>query len=122
MKANGRRRRSYRKQRLKSVWLQEYVIGKLKTGWSPMVIAGRLKYLGDTTTVSHEAIYQFIYACRPDLRDCLARHHKRRKRFGQSKKFSGKPIIPHRIGINERPDSVANRARIGDWEVDLMVS
>jgi IS30 family transposase len=122
MKANGRRRRSYRKPRLKSVELQAYVIDRLKAGWSPMVISGRLKYLGNTTTVSHEAIYQFIYACRPDLRDCLARHHRRRKRFRQSKKFSGKPLIPHRIGINERPASVASRTRIGHWEGDLMVS
>jgi len=122
MKANGRRRRSYRKPRLKSMRLQRHVIKKLKAGWSPLVISGRLKYLKKEETVSHEAIYQFIYDCRPDLRDCLVRHHKRRKRFKQSKKFSGKPLIPFRISINDRPERVAARTTIGDWEGDLMIS
>lgn len=122
MKANGRRRRSYRKPRLKSRELQRYVIIKLKAGWSPLVISGRLRYLKKEVTISHEAIYQFIYECRPDLRDCLVRHHKRRKRFKQSKKFSGKPLIPFRTSINERPESVGTRTTLGDWEGDLMVS
>lgn len=122
MKANGRRRRSYRKPRLKTRELQRYVIKKLKAGWSPLVIAGRLKHLKKEVTISHEAIYRFIYECRPDLRDCLVRHHKRRKRFKQSKKFSGKPLIPFRISINERPESVGTRATLGDWEGDLMIS
>jgi transposase, IS30 family len=122
MKANGRRRRSYRKPRLKTRKLQRHVIKKLQAGWSPLVIAGRLKCLQREETVSHEAIYQFIYECRPDLRACLARHHKRRKRFRQSKKFSGKPLIPFRISINDRPESVAARTAVGDWEGDLMVS
>jgi transposase, IS30 family len=55
MKANGRRRRSYRKPRLKTRLLQRYVVRKLRDGWSPRVIAGRLKHLHREVTVSHEA-------------------------------------------------------------------
>jgi IS30 family transposase len=35
MKANGRRRRSYRKERLRSKQLQEQVEERLREGWSP---------------------------------------------------------------------------------------
>jgi transposase, IS30 family len=59
---------------------------------------------------------------RPDLRCCLARHHMRRKRFGQSKKFRNKTPIPRRISIKERPAAVARRKEIGHWEGDLMVA
>lgn len=122
MKATGRRRRAYRKTRLKTRALQRYVVRKLELGWAPMVIAGRLKRLGRKVTVSHEAIYQFIYSKRRDLRHKLARHHMRRKRFGQSKKFRNKTPIPGRISINERSASVNARTQVGHWEGDLMVS
>ena len=122
MKANGRRRRAYRKPRLKTRALQAYVLRMLRRGWSPETIAGRLKYLGKEVTVSHEAIYQFIYSKRPDLRDFLVRHHKRRKRFGQSKRFRNKTPIPGRIALSERPAKIDERKQLGHWEADLMVS
>lgn len=122
MKANGRRRRAYLKPHLKTRSLQRYVIGRIEQGWSPMVIAGRLKHLGRKVTVSHEAIYQFIYSKRKDLCDKLVRHHKRRKRFRQSKKFRNKTPIPGRISINERPASIATREQSGHWEGDLMIA
>lgn len=122
MKANGRRRRSYRKPRLKTMDLQRYVVKRLEMGWSPLVIAGRMKREKRKHSVSHEAIYQFIYAKRPDLRDCLARHHMQRKRFRQSKKFKIKVPIPGRISISERPARIAARKEFGHWEGDLIVS
>ena len=124
MKANGRRRRSYRKERLKAKSTQRYVESKLKLGWSPMVISGRLRLLGKPVQVSHEAIYQYIYSKRPELRKYLARHHMRRKRFGKSKKFRvlNNTPIPQRISINERPLEVEARAEIGHWEGDLITS
>ena len=40
----------------------------LSKGWSPELIAGRLKREHPHwDTVSHEAIYQWIYSERPDL-------------------------------------------------------
>ena len=122
MKSNGRRRRSYHKPRLRTKGMQRYVVSRLKAGWSPMAISGRLKYLRKKTSVSHEAIYQFIYDCRPDLRVCLARHHMQRKRFRQSKKYGEKRSIRFRKGINLRPKGVEKRATIGHYEGDLMVS
>ena len=122
MKANGRRRRAYRKPRLKTRALQSYVVRKLKQGWSPQVIAGRLKYLKREVSISHEAIYQFIYSKRADLREYLVRNHRRRWKRGQSKKFRNKTPIPGRISIAERPAIVGERTQLGHWEADLMVA
>ncbi len=123
MKANGRRKRSYRKPRLKSKKTQRYVEAKLRAGWSPETIAGRLEAEGRDTSerVSHEAIYQWVYSVRLDLRDFLVRHHKRRKRRGQSKKHS-KSHIANRTPISERPASVEKRIIPGHWESDAMLS
>ncbi|MEI8640492.1 IS30 family transposase, partial [Pseudoalteromonas sp. Hal099] len=47
--------------KLKSVEAQRYVADKLKLGWSPEIIAGRIKFDKTLPSVSHEAIYQYIY-------------------------------------------------------------
>lgn len=72
--------------------------------------------------ISHEAIYQGIYA--DDRMHCLIKdlvqaRPKRRKR-GQGKTRRG-PSIPNRVGIEERPQEVNDRSRFGDWEGDLIV-
>lgn len=121
MKANGRRRRAYKKERLKSINNQKYVEDQLKMGWSPEQISGRMHVEQFSLPVSHEAIYQWIYSCRRDLAVYLTRHHRQRKRFGQSKKFK-KIAIPNRIAISERPKVVERRKEIGHWETDLVVS
>ena len=42
--------------------LRDHVIARLREGWSPQQIAGRLKLdASDGATVSHETIYRFIY-------------------------------------------------------------
>jgi IS30 family transposase len=46
---------------LKNKKIQQYVRRKLKIGWSPEIIAGRLKNGTSGLSISPEAIYQFIY-------------------------------------------------------------
>ena len=121
MKANGRRRRAYRKPRLKSKCIQRYVERKLKQGWSPQLIAGRMKYEGWPETVSHEAIYQFIYSKRLDLCSCLVRHHRRRKRFEQTKRHS-KEKIQNRVSVAFRSVVANERRQFGHWESDSVAS
>src|SRR3989344_3043546 len=82
-----KRKERGRKDRLKTEKIREYVIKHLKERWSPEQISGRLK-IDLKQTISHEAIYQFIYAqvCRQgwgnirenceDLRSCLRRRRK----------------------------------------------
>lgn len=66
--------------------LRAWVLDSLRRGWSPELIEGRLKarYAGDPSMrISHECLYQWIYA-KPqralDLRQYLARGRKRRTR------------------------------------------
>ena len=94
-------------------------------GWSPEQISGRLPLDHPGLTISHEAIYQFIYDSKIreqiDLVSYLTRSHKRRKRWGQSKKHS-KSHIPNRVSIEERPEYIEDRQQPGHWEADTVIS
>ena len=118
-------------ERLKNNHIRQYVISHLKLRWSPEQISGRIKIdLGET--ISHEAIYQFIYNqiyqkgwgyLKPgheDLRIYLRRRRKRRIHKGLRKcqrvpSFQG-------VSIDLRPNIVNKRSRIGDWESDTVES
>jgi IS30 family transposase len=43
---------------------------------------------------------------------------QRRKRYGS---YSRRGQIPHRVLIDQRPEVVAQRARLGDWEADTII-
>ena len=112
---------THKRKRLKSQRIREYVEVKLKDGWSPEIIAGRLSIEEPGNAISHEAIYQYIYEVRRDLIACLVRSHRKRMKKGHSRKHQ-KSHIPNRVPISERPNVVDRRKRIGDWECDSMGS
>jgi IS30 family transposase len=92
----------------------------LRQQWSPEQIAGRLKLEGQPS-VSHERIYQHVYADK--LRGgTLHRHLRcrrvRRKRYGTN---SRRGQIPNRVSIEARPKVVDARRRFGDWEADTII-
>lgn len=92
---------------------------KIREDWSPEQISGRLKKEG--IVISHEHIYQYIYADKRaggTLWTHLRCQKKRRKRYG---KHDRRGKIPNRKSIEERPQIVDQRARFGDWEVDLVL-
>jgi transposase, IS30 family len=120
MKANGRRRRTYRKERLRSKQLQEQVEERLREGWSPQQIAGRMKQQKRPERISHEAIYQWIYSQRGDLRVCLAWGRRRRYRRGHSKRHT-RSHIPNCRPLKERSLAANLRQELGHWESDLAV-
>lgn len=116
-----RKFRSHQKDRLKTPEIREYVERKIKEGISPELIAGRISLEIPGTKINHESIYLYIYHDRPLLIKYLARsHRKRHKRGHKNKKRISK--IPNRISINERPEIINNRTRVGDWEADTVVS
>jgi len=130
-RALGKRKIRGREERLKNDALRSYVVSSLKIGLSPEQIAGRAKLEG-IGSISHEAIYQFVYAqvhrngygyVKPgheDLRPYLARRHKRRAKMGMRK---GRRVLrPDGKSIEVRPLVVAQRSRIGDWEGDSIES
>ncbi len=111
---------SHKRQRLKSHALQIEVEKMLSNGWSPEIIAGRLKKRTDLPTITHEAIYQWIYADAPYLIGYLVRSHPTRWPKGKSK--TGRRIrIPNRVPITERPSTINERVEPGHWEADLLI-
>jgi IS30 family transposase len=106
--------------------LQSYVKGRLKQGWSPQSIAGKLAtMLGKDSdyTVSHETIYASIYALprcelRKELIKALRQSHKTRRPRTRGKDRRGQ--IPDLRPISERPQEVQDRLIPGHWEGDLV--
>ena len=113
--------RSHTHQRLKNQRIRDYVEEKIKKLWSPELIAGRLKKELSGESISHEAIYQYIYEDKRDIIKHLVRGHKKRKKRGYSRKHS-KSHIPDRVAISERPAEANERTEIGHWEADSVVS
>lgn len=120
-RATNRACQSRTHQRLKNDQIREYVRKHLKKGWSPELIAGRLKLLYPDLSISHEAIYQWVYAEAREFIPELLRAHKNRKRRGYSRRQK-KTHIPERISIKERPEHVLQRQEPGHWETDTAVS
>lgn len=122
------RKQRGRRQRLKNETTRRYVVTKLKRRWSPEQIAGRIRLdLGQS--ISHEAIYQFVYAAfnhgqlkfgSEDLRPCLRRRRKLRLPHG-ARKYQ-RVLKPNGRSIDERPLAVNQRERLGDWEGDTVES
>ena len=120
-RAEQRWQSRHRRSRLKSPALRHYVRQQLQAGWSPELIAGRLSGQSHRERISHEAIYQWIYAEARELIGTLARSHRRRLRRGYSRKHR-KAHIPGRVSIQKRPAHIATRRQVGHWEVDTAVS
>lgn len=126
------KRKGKKDERLKNEVTRNYVVEKLKLGWSPEQISIRLPMEHRGETISYEAIYAYIYDRAPrsgygvqkqgieDLRKYLPRRHTRRqkKALRQAQKLE-RPVLP---SIEDRPASVEKRKSIGDWEDDTMVS
>ena len=95
---------------------------KLRMQWSPEQISGWLKKEKDTTAVSHETIYKYIWA-EKSMGGLLYKElrHNGKKYNKRSKGTSGRGCIPGRIDIDERPNIVEAKTRIGDWELDTII-
>ncbi|GAW36523.1 hypothetical protein RA2_03594 [Roseovarius sp. A-2] len=66
-------RRARRRKLLRLEALRQAIVDRLKAGWSPEQIAGRLGFEGLDVRISHETIYTWVYG--PEGRaDDLARH------------------------------------------------
>jgi IS30 family transposase len=94
--------------------------------WSPSQIAGTLKVMwpdDPQRTVSHETIYNCIYAMprgelRKDLIACLRRAQS--KRMPRSRGEDRRGQLPDVLSIHVRPPEANDRAFPGHWEGDLI--
>lgn len=110
-----------------NLFLREYIIRKLtKEQWSPEQISARLKgrfydeQIGDS--VSHETIYQFIYAEENKyLKLFKYLRRSRSKRIQHGKRRNRKENIQQMTSIHQRPEIINKRKRFGDWENDSMI-
>lgn len=118
LRADARRSSAAHRPRLKSHSLRAYVEAKLRLRWSPELIAGRIRRDRPALSISHEAIYQWIYADARYLIPFLPKSHRKRMRRGFVRGKHSKSHIPLRVPISKRPRSVAARRSAGHWEVD----
>jgi len=85
--------------------------------WSPEQISGWLKRRHNID-ISHTWIYQHIE--RDKLNDGELSNHLRHGSYSPDpKEYKGK--IADRVSIDERPDVINDRRRLGDFEIDLIV-
>lgn len=116
-KEKGRKRRYLDK----NLELKEYVLAKLKIGWSPELIEGRIKAEAGQY-LNYESIYQHIYSLegrKENLRQYLRRSHRLRRKKNGRKHQKGK--IPNRLDISLRPKIVEKRRQFGHWEGDSVL-
>lgn len=114
-------RRSRHRKLVRHPTLRASIIERIKHGWSPEQIAGRLAYERSSVRVCHETIYRFAYS--PDghemklwryLPESRARRRPRHARRRHGRRFSPELSILH------RPDIVRERNQLGHWECDLI--
>jgi len=88
--------------------------------WSPEQISGWLLSQSHPS-VSHERIYQHVYADKRrggTLYTHLRCQKKRRKRYGS---YDRRGRLPNCRSIETRPAIVDAKRRIGDWEADTII-
>src|SRR3990167_1809667 len=123
-KVDKRKVEARRRHPLKSEKIFGLVVKKIQGGWSPEVIAGRLKRKnGGKSVICAETIYSFVYSQHPkaielSLWQYLPRGKKKRRR--QHGRRVQKASIPARVSIHERPAHIGSRQEVGHWEADTM--
>lgn len=94
---------------------------KLRQEWSPEQISGWL--LDDLELlISHETIYLHVWSDKRSNGDLYTYLRRQGKKY--DKRRNGKSTrghIKNRVSIDDRPEAVDNKSRIGDWEIDTMI-
>lgn len=98
-------------------WVEQ----QLPLKWSPEQISGWLEK-EHGIALSHERIYQHIWQDKAqggELYRHLRRHGRKYHKRCNGKTNRGQ--IKNRISIDERPEVVEERSRVGDWEIDTVI-
>jgi len=123
-----RRSKCHPKRKIEETRAGTYVLEKIRMGWSPEAISGRLKLEVDwglkdpNEYVNPESIYQFVYESDFGKHEKLYEYLRRGKKH-RSKKYgrkSQKTTIPNRVFIDMRPKAIEERKTIGHWEGDTI--
>jgi IS30 family transposase len=107
--------------------LRRELQAKLELEWSPEQIAAHLRRAFPDRPgwhICHETIYQALYRGASGLSRELTRRLRTgrplRKRRRRSNQRQARFVVPA-VLIDYRPDVVARRGRVGDWDGDLIV-
>ena len=99
----------------------EYIYEQMSIKWSTEQISAMMSASG-ITSVSHETIYRYLQQERSDggnlFKNLRHKVRKYRRRYGSKDK---RGEIRNRVSIDERPEIVAKRSRIGDFEIDTVI-
>lgn len=119
----GQRKKASLKNPLIYLYVKKHLI---EDGWSPEVIAGKLRLDHPGEHITKETIYRYIYARRlhgkqkQALSSYLPCARKKRMKLNGRRVFRhGK--IPFTVSIEQRPASILQRKRIGHWETDNVI-
>lgn len=110
---------------LKNPATLNYVCSKIRLGWSPETIEGRIGIDHPGLSISHESIYSWIYTNKYWKRDKLWQylecgHKKRRQKQGRGV-LSYTQVLDTK-SIDLRPNMANLRLQVGHGETDLMES
>jgi IS30 family transposase len=101
--------------------LKALIIKLLQQDFSPVPISGRLRKTGEAS-ISHENFDRLIWKDKKQggnlyihLRHRVQKYHKR------GAKNAGRGCIPGRVDMDERPQVVEKKVRLGDWEGDCVI-
>lgn len=107
---------------LRGAVIYAHVLEKLREGWSPEQISGRLEKETGKKVIHFETIYRYIYAPKNRSRRFWEylplKKVRRRKKFGRA---SHRERIPNRVSIHLRGPIVESRTEYGHWEGDTVV-
>ena len=99
--------------------LKAAIENRLKAGWSPEQIAGRMRLERHPIRVSHETIYRFAYS-KDGREEQFYRHlpeHRRRRRLRGYRRHNRTHIFDIQ-SLSHRPERVSERLEFGHWECD----
>lgn len=115
-------RRAKERKLIRRAELQSQVIDRIKAGWKPEQIAGRMRLEGAKPRVCQETIYRFVTS-KEGMRHDLWWHlpeHRRKRRPHRARKRQAPKFRPEN-SILFRPDDVAHGRQFGPGQADLVL-
>lgn len=114
-----RRKKCIKKPRIQlGTKLYEFIVECLKQFWPPEIIVVKWKENNPDEKLSHSTIYASIK--QHFFKGITAKKHLRRRgkpKYGKRNKFN---TIQPDYTINDRPEEIEKRTRLGDWEGDTV--
>ena len=101
--------------------LENYITIRLKKGWSPDEISGRMKLKNQPFYASKDLIYAWLYSVWGQNYTKYLYQKRDQKKKRKSKKTE-RVLIPNRVGIELRPEEANNGLHFGHFEGDTIVS